>query len=184
MDESLQNLMANSFYYFFSATPQVLGGILALFAVFVIFKIQILRSHLIGFGVSLLNYSAILSQEQISDKCDDFSFRNILKASTSINDVEGLKEHLNTITNPEYVAFKNEFNKVYDSLLRLIKSTIRWSIVTASTIILCLITIPFSCFILNYCWLLYDFYFIVIALSILCFYNLIRILRKSLFDKL
>jgi len=35
--------MSNSFYYFFSTTPQVLAAILALFGVFVIFKIQTLE---------------------------------------------------------------------------------------------------------------------------------------------
>ena len=46
--------MSNSFYYFFSATPQVLAGILALFGVFIIFKIQTLKSELIGIGQYIL----------------------------------------------------------------------------------------------------------------------------------
>jgi hypothetical protein len=40
--------MENSFYYFFSAVPQVLGGVLALFGVFVVFKVQSLKSQLLG----------------------------------------------------------------------------------------------------------------------------------------
>ena len=42
--------MKDSFYYFFSATPQVLGAILALFGVFVIFKIDNLYKRLKSIG--------------------------------------------------------------------------------------------------------------------------------------
>ncbi|MEI6048534.1 MAG: hypothetical protein WCS03_06515 [Bacteroidota bacterium] len=46
--------MENSFYYFFSSTPQVLGGIWALFGVFVLFKIQSLTTDLISISKELL----------------------------------------------------------------------------------------------------------------------------------
>lgn len=45
--------MTNSFYYFFSAAAQVLAAILALFGVFVIFKIQSLTSELLEEGRKL-----------------------------------------------------------------------------------------------------------------------------------
>jgi hypothetical protein len=38
--------MENAYYYFFSATPQVLAGIIALFGVFVLFKLQALSNEL------------------------------------------------------------------------------------------------------------------------------------------
>jgi hypothetical protein len=41
---------SNSFYYFFSATAQVSGGILALYAVFVVFKIKTRKDELLGLG--------------------------------------------------------------------------------------------------------------------------------------
>ena len=52
--------MSDSFYYFFSATPQVLGGILALFGVFVIFKIQTIKAELIASGQILHNRGNLL----------------------------------------------------------------------------------------------------------------------------
>jgi hypothetical protein len=176
--------MSNSFYYFFSATPQVLAAILALFGVFVIFKVQILRTHMLGIGTSLSNYSAILSTSPITDIPLDDTYRDMLKVAVAISDVEGLRKHLNQIKNPHYLAFKHEFNKVYFSLLRLINSTICWSIVITSIILTCLIIIPFGCFLLKHFYLLYVLYGLVIVFSILCFYNLIRILRISLFDNL
>jgi len=48
--------MENSFYYFFSATPQVLATILALFGFFLIFKIQALKDELIVKASDILEY--------------------------------------------------------------------------------------------------------------------------------
>ncbi len=45
--------MNNSFYYFYSATPQVLSGVLALFGVFVIFKIQTIKSEILSIGLNI-----------------------------------------------------------------------------------------------------------------------------------
>ena len=45
----------NSFYYFFSTVPQVLGAVLALFGVFVIFKIQTIQQDLLGLAKSIMD---------------------------------------------------------------------------------------------------------------------------------
>ena len=47
--------MENSFYYFFSAVPQVLGSVLGLLGVFVIFKVQHIRKQIFGIGQSVLD---------------------------------------------------------------------------------------------------------------------------------
>lgn len=44
----------NSIYYAFSAIPQVLAGAIALFGVFILFKVEEINKQLIGFGKSLL----------------------------------------------------------------------------------------------------------------------------------
>ncbi len=58
--------MSNSFYYFFSAVPQVMGGILALFGVFIVFKIQAIESNIIGIGQSLLERFRRLNATQLA----------------------------------------------------------------------------------------------------------------------
>jgi hypothetical protein len=48
---------SNTFYYTLSTIPQVLAALVALVAVFVQFRLQLLRDHLIGHGKSVLNRS-------------------------------------------------------------------------------------------------------------------------------
>ena len=55
--------MENSFYYFFSAVPQVLGGVLALFGVFVLYKIQTLKDEQVSIASDI---NQILSETTYS----------------------------------------------------------------------------------------------------------------------
>ena len=62
--------MESSFYYFFSSTPQVLGGVLALFGVFVIFKIQALKDELLVQASDIRDFA-----HSFSDKNDTHETR-------------------------------------------------------------------------------------------------------------
>lgn len=48
--------MENSFFYFFSATPQALAAILALFGFFLVFKLQSLKEEMLTKAADLKEY--------------------------------------------------------------------------------------------------------------------------------
>ena len=66
--------MVNSIYYTFSTIPQVLAGAVALFGVFVLYKIQVINSQLIGLGDALLR-----EVSPINDKGRIRKYKKILK---------------------------------------------------------------------------------------------------------
>ena len=51
----MDTISVNSFYYFYSAVPQVLGGILAIMCFFLIFKIQTLKEELVAKAIEINN---------------------------------------------------------------------------------------------------------------------------------
>ncbi len=57
----------NSFLYFYSTIPQVLGALIALFGVFLLFKFQSLNNSIISFG------------KQISERLDNENFLNTIE---------------------------------------------------------------------------------------------------------
>ena len=154
--------MTNSFYYFFSSTPQVLGGVLALFGVFVIFKIQSIRSQLIGLARTMLQEYHILEALRKDD---------ILELKSAVE--------LNYNENKDAVEYQ-KFNRLFLSLKSLIRSTIKWSIFTAIIIIFCLIMLTMGCVILKNIFFLYTLFFIVITCVIICFFSLVSILKKAI----
>jgi len=176
--------MGNSFYYFFSATPQVLGGILALFGVFVIFKIQNLKSQMIGIGQSIVNEIPLDVRYLISlsDKEHTNTIIKDLEKSIQGHDIKNVRININRISNPYYGEYLNNFNGLYKFLHFLIKRTITWSIFTAGLIVLCLAVIPLGNYILNHSWFLYFSFGLVIVCLVYCFYGLISILRRSLLE--
>jgi hypothetical protein len=169
--------MSNSFYYFFSATPQVLGGILALFGVFVIFKIQSLRNELITIGKTMIS-----NVENYSDQSDGILSIQI-KAHTTFavnrNDLKGLKSAFDIFSNKNNYFYK-EFYRVYSSYKSIIRRTIYLSVFTAFIIFLCLSVLPFGTFILCHAYLVYYLFFIVIDSIFICLFGLIYILIKSI----
>ncbi len=68
--------MVNSIYYTFSTIPQVLAGAVALFGVFVLYKIQVINSQLIGLGDALLR-----EVSPINDKGRIRKYKKILKSN-------------------------------------------------------------------------------------------------------
>lgn len=179
--------MSNSFYYFFSTTPQVLAGILALFGVFIIFKIQTLKSELIGIGQYILEKGNRLIRipsigVKFSKTENNTSILDRIEKDISRNDIKGLKSTIELIDYQDFELSIRKYNNVSDFLQSLIKSTIKWSIYTAIVIILCLAAIPFGDLILKNVYILYSLFTIMIVCITLSFYGLISILRKALID--
>jgi len=177
--------MNNSFYYFFSATSQVLAAILALFGVFVVFKIQTIKNQLIGIGQSIADevQSHIgwnTGNLFLTSKMRAEAYITALKMAIHMQDIKELQYIINEIENDNYGVYQEKYNKLYDFLKSLIKSTIYWSIFTAIIIIFCLTIIPLKNIVLSYNYCLYSSYSLVIVCLIFCFYKLISILKRSL----
>jgi hypothetical protein len=112
--------MENSFYYFFSATPQVLGGILALFGVFVIYRIQAITSELKGICQYIIDESDHIIRRALNIKITNTSSdgAHIIKINKAIgrSDKRELKSLLESIVYKEFDTHKIKFNNEYDSL--------------------------------------------------------------------
>ena len=179
--------MSNSFYYFFSATSQVLGTVLALFGVFVIFRIQSIKDNMIGIGQSLLERLERLSakQSQSFKLPQGYTFANYkrtLKNAITRKDIDNLKDKIELNTNQQYKYYNRNIIKLENLLNDLIKNTIRWSISTAVFIIICLLILPFGNFFLCHKCFLYSIFLIAISGITFIFFNLISILKNSLKD--
>ena len=179
--------LSNSFFYFFSAVPQVLAGVLALFGVFVIFKIQSLTTELITvattFLTSLRNYANILHEDEAIDASQKLLIE--LNRGIQSKNIKELKNaidaYANKITNfnEAYEQDTKKFLVLYFTVRGLIRNTIQSSIFTAITILVCLASIPFGkWFISHPDILLILFTAIIISIAVI-FYKLISILKKS-----
>ena len=175
--------MINSFYYFFSATPQVLAAILALFGVFVIFKIQNLKSQMIAIGSSILDQKISITKSddlKLTIKVANILILDRIEKAIQRNDIEGLKSTIDLIEDKDFMIYRKTFNNLHLFLKVLIHNTIASSIFTSITIIICLTLIPFGDLIIVNIYVLYSLFFLVIISIIICFYLLISIITKSL----
>lgn len=186
----------NSFYYFFSAVPQVLGGILALFGVFVIFKIQTLKSQLLSIGQSIYDKGDNLIRTTgviFSKEIGNTSFLFVLERGLKKNNINDLKyvidmidddlDEGNIIQALHFKLYHENYCEVFDTLQSLINSTIKWSVFTACIIVFCLAVIPFGNLILKHTTIQYILFNVLIVCIILCFYGLISILKKALIEQ-
>jgi len=175
----------NSFYYFFSATPQVLAAILALFGVFVIFKIDTIKKQLIGIGKSILEelrtYRYKDGKElQLNPKLQNTSIVKQIEKSIIREDIVGLKRSISLVINMHFVIYWGRYDEVYEFHQNLIRRTILLSVFTAFFILLCLSIIPFGSYILKHPFLNYYFFFFVIDGIFVCLYVFIYLLIKSI----
>jgi hypothetical protein len=179
--------MENSFYYFFSAVPQVLGGILALFGVFVLFKIQALTTELTSSATKLADYAY-----DYSDKNDDstiLSIRNnfskTLRTWINSRNIDKIKYILDMNADNKlkqahyYKSFSIEFDEGYRIYKELIRRTINSTAFTAGIIIFCLAIIPLGNWIICYPAILIAIFIAVIVCVIIAFRLLLTILKKS-----
>lgn len=173
--------MENSFYYFFSAVPQVLGGVLALFGVFVVFKIQTFKSQLLGIGnaVILKIQDKINVSEIINNEDKQTTLTNI-QTYIEKSDVEGLSEIMKLLNNTQVTIFRDNYQIVHLLLKDLITKTIKASIYTALVVFFSLSLIPFGTFFLNHILLLYFLFAVVILAIGGCFYLFVSILKIAL----
>jgi len=151
--------MSNSFYYFFSASAQVLAAILALFGVFVIFKIQTLTTELLEIGRKLKH---LVTNVSVSNKLEEGQQLQVLifLMSAEFNkEVFNLKNLIKTMKLDQtnllckvYIGYhqnKIKFDDLYLTYKTIINKTIQTSILTALLIVFCLGILPFGKFIDN-----------------------------------
>lgn len=173
--------MENSFYYFFSAVPQVLGGVLALFGVFVVFKVQSLKSQLLGIGNAVIIKAKTLnSVSQIVDGAWKSITISEIQSYVEKNDVEGLGDIIKSLSNVQFSVFRDNYLIIHSFLKSLITKTINASIYTATIVLIALTLIPFGTFFLNHKVLLYILFFAMLIAIGRCFYLFIDILKLSL----
>lgn len=186
--------MSNSFYYFFSATPQVLAAILALFGVFVIFKIQTMKSELLSIGQAFFDYikHSIGPDSMRKDDDENRKIKNKIRIDVykclQSKDINELKLIIDKITNVDilqdgdFKIYKKRYVETHTKLRKLIDETIQSSKFTAFIIILCLATIPLGDLIIKHMYILYTLFIVVIICIFICFYKLILILKRALID--
>lgn len=176
--------MTNSFYYFFSATPQVLAGIISLFGVLVIFKLDSIKFKLLGIGESILEFEKIYLESQLAEKLNlkilDIGVINKIKRSINLKDIVGLKAIIDLVNIESINEHRTKYEKLFVYRNKLINSTVFVSIITAIIIVFCLMAIPFGEFLLKHQCILYFIFIIVIACLVYIFYQLISILKEAL----
>jgi hypothetical protein len=177
--------MENAYYYFFSAVPQVLGAILALFSVFVLFKLQFLTTELLIIGNEIKKYlDEYFNKSETTESLDNRvnAMPKIGKAIL-IKNIKDLKQAIDKITifkAQPFLTSKYRFDTLYLIYSDLIKRTIFSSLFTGMVIIVCLAIIPFGKWIICYPYLLFFLYYIVIICVFYILYNLFLILRIAI----
>lgn len=178
--------MSNSFYYFFSATPQVLGAVLALFAVVVIFKIQNLSDELLSIAKNILPLIDDLIETEKNDvlRIKIQLYRQMTFDNIKSKNIKNIKHFVDVnsfkFNDASYGNYKEEFLSVYVLYVKIKNRVLNISIITAITIILCIAVIPFGEFILCHLILLYLIFGITILSASFIFYSLYTVLKSSL----
>jgi hypothetical protein len=139
--------MENSFYYFFSAVPQVLAAIMVMFGVIIMYKIADIKSSLIGSGKIILDLLKQYPKKRISKKYTNKEIIKNLEYSLVQGKV-GLVSidisYIELIKNDKYKFVVRLYDAQRKFLLALIKETIIMTLLTSTTIIICLTIIPFG----------------------------------------
>jgi len=186
----MNDTLSNSFFYFFSATPQVLAAIMALFGVFIIYKMQALKDELIviasevlklleSFSFPLLDVEEEKRRTAIAAFSDAIQHKYLFFVNSVINGIPNFLDE-DAIRKSTAKVIISRFNNGFSLHQFLFKSTIFLSSFTAFLIIACLSTIPLGCFLLTHLVLLNWIYGIIIISLVLCFVGLIIILKIAL----
>lgn len=183
--------MENSFYYFFSAVPQVLAAAMGLFGLFVLFKIQVLKDEILEVSTDLKNTLDILKPIDKENEKKRQNARILLSKAIQIKNIKILRQFFNN----EFAYFQLQFddqvlllvyglvqklNKLYSLHQNLINFTIIISCFSGFIIVGCLSIIPYKCFFLSDRTLLFWIFNIVIGSLALIFLGLIYFLKISL----
>ena len=140
--------MLDTFYYFFSAVPQVLAGILAMFGVFTIFKLQAMQGNLIGLGDEIIIDLQWNPRRRTKVKNVPEILKKRLEKAITRKDFGEMLYHMEQITDIVNTESYKENNRIFaqrlDKRKRIVRLTIRTSIFTAIWIMYCLIILPFA----------------------------------------
>jgi hypothetical protein len=186
-DTIIQNALSNSFYYFYSATPQVLGGIMALFAVFVIFKIQALKDELLSLAQYLHNTLHGISEKGESAEMQKkrgklaWEIKRNIEAKNIVQVYEAIKRYNDELhtTNKVYKVRKERFDDVYSIKENLVSDTITASTITAFIVLFCLGILPFGKLVICHTIFMGIIFGVVLLCVGIIFYKLLSILKKS-----
>ena len=164
--------MSNSFYYFFSATPQVLAAIMVMFGVLIMYKITSFRDRLIGNAQTITedlkrNPNQVVSKNQktpsiIASLERSIVMKEIVLLSYYISEMDNITDAGLMTLVQIYVAKRR-------ALLRLIKWTYLMTFLSSATIIICLCIIPLGEEILCNITLLFITYIVMGILVLLSF---------------
>lgn len=176
--------MENAYYYFFSAVPQVLAGIMALFGVFVLFKLQALSNELSPI-VSILYESLRIPyakehpeiRAELASLCFD-AFNN--KSFKPVADYFKFFDNDIFTGYPNYSVNLKRFLQTYDVYENILNRTLFATTFTGIVIIICLVLLPFAKFLSCNYGLVFSLFLIIIICVIIIFCLLINILKKSL----
>ncbi|HPQ79571.1 MAG TPA: hypothetical protein PLG47_03915 [Candidatus Dojkabacteria bacterium] len=186
----MDTTVGNSFFYFFSAVPQVLAATMALFGVFVIFKVQNLKDEMLGtannLNIFMKNFSdardtASITSERF-DKCT--LIENCIKSKDVYLLRLTILHNLDSVTmqRDEFKLCQRHFAKLIVLFQLLKKSTIVLTALSGFIIILCLSTIPLSNFMNLHPLLLKWLFIFIIILLFFVLSGLIVILSFALND--
>jgi hypothetical protein len=179
--------LSDSYNYFFSSTPQVLGGILALFGVFVIFAVQTIRTELLNTAniitrnINGMTDGSLTGHTNGEINGNPYKIRIDLGKAIEEGSLNKIKKSLELIKNNEYSGFCNAYLKGFDFLTQLVERTFFFSIFTASIIVFCMLILAFGKIFICYPISVYAMFGLVILCSGFCIYGLIfKILIPSL----
>jgi hypothetical protein len=180
----MDTYFSNSFYYFFSAIPQVLGAILALFGVFSVFKVQSVKDQIIGIAKTISKNSRTTPiitgryTEGNQQRTRTMSY-SLIDEKIEKNDIKGLYELFKDKSPEGYGNYFQNITKHYEELKSFISQIQNASIFTGITILVTLATLPFGFVFLAQIWLLYILFFIIICGIGYSLFLFIKILKMS-----
>jgi hypothetical protein len=178
----------NSFYYFYSAVPQVLGALLALFGVFVIFKVSDLKNQMIGICMTIKDEAESYTFKdgsflKLNEEMDNSTIFKSLTRYMERIDLVGLKRTLELINNQHFGIPLIRYSDLFSVRKKLIFWTIILSIYTSIIILFCLVCLTLGEKILSCPELLRMLFIITLVLIFICFSGLIYVLIKSIVEK-
>ena len=195
--------METAIYYTFSTIPQVLAGAIALFGVFVLYKIQQVNSQLIGYGVALLIESKKQAVINILGGNNLFGNNIIcnerLEKAIARKDINDVKVHIDIIAyivdkgrdltddkiyQASFTRIKDDFEKEDKKKSRLINWSLGCMIITCAVVIGAIGLIPFGMAMLGESRCIKPAIFIVGIIAVTaCMFFIILIIYISIKEK-
>lgn len=164
--------MSNSFYYFFSATPQVLAAIMVMFGVIIMYRIPAIKTNLIGHAQIILDELKKNPNKSVSKEHTTPSIIKSLDNAIIMKEFPLLSYYIaciEKITDERLATMIQLYDARRRVLQRFIRMIIIMTLISSVTIMYCLFVIPFGEKILCTPNLLYSLFIVVGILLISCF---------------